>query len=45
MDSASYVIIIESLPLLAIGYQNKWIPFEKYAILVIKHKLGTQKTI
>lgn len=44
MDSASYVIIIESLPLLAIGFiKINGFPFEKYAVLVIKHKLGTQK--
>ena len=44
MDSASYVIIIESLPLLAIGFiKINGFTFEKYAVLVIKHKLGTQK--
>lgn len=44
MDSASYVIILESLPLLAIGFiKINGFTFEKYAVLVIRHKLGTQK--
>lgn len=44
MDSASYVIILESLPLLAIGFiKINGFTFEKYAVLVIRHKLGIQK--
>lgn len=44
MDSASYVIIFQSLPLLAVGFiRINGFPFEKYALLVIRHKLGIQK--
>ena len=43
MDAASYVIIVESMPLLAIGFVKKnGFTFEKYAALLIRHKLGQQ---
>ncbi len=41
MDTTSYVIIIESLPLMAMGFIKKnGMPFEKYFALVIRHKTG-----
>jgi len=43
MNVASYVIVIESLPLMAIGFLRKnGLTFEKYAALFIRHKVGLQ---
>lgn len=44
MDSASYVIIFMSIPLLAVGFiKINGFPFEKYFMLVVRHKTGKQK--
>ena len=44
MDAASYVIIIEALPLMALGFIRKdGQPFEKYIKLMIRHRLGIHK--
>lgn len=44
MDGASYIIILISIPLMAIGFiKVNGFPFEKYFLLVIRHKLGKQK--
>lgn len=44
MDTASYIIIIEVMPLLASGFIKKdGITFEKYFILFLRHKLGQNK--
>lgn len=43
MDVASYVIIIEALPLMAIGFIRKnGLTFEKYAALFFRHRFGQQ---
>ena len=44
MDSASYVIIVEALPLMAFGFIRKdGQPFEKFFMLVIRQRLGNHK--
>ncbi|GIP52977.1 PrgI family protein [Paenibacillus vini] len=46
MDAASYVIIIESIPLMAIGFVRKnGFPFEKYFALFLRHKTGRNKLL
>jgi hypothetical protein len=41
MDMASYIIILEAIPLMAIGFiQKNGMPFEKYLALLIRHKIG-----
>ncbi|WP_435924232.1 PrgI family protein [Paenibacillus sp. DYY-L-2] len=46
MDAASYVIIIESIPLMAIGFVKKnGFPFEKYFALFLRHKTGRNKLL
>ena len=43
MDLASYVIIIEALPLVAIGFiRRNGFTFEKYAALFWRHRFGQQ---
>jgi len=43
MDTASYIIIIESVPLMAVGFITKnGFTFEKYAALFVRHQLGQQ---
>lgn len=44
MNNASYIIMIEVIPLLALGFVKKdGMPFEKYAALFIRHKTGKRK--
>lgn len=44
MDTASYIIIAEALPLMALGFIKKdGMTFEKYAALLIRHKTGMNK--
>lgn len=44
MDTASYIIIVEAIPLMAVGFIKKnGMPFEKYAALLIRHKIGMNK--
>ena len=44
MDSASYVIIFEALPLMAFGFIRKdGQPFEKYFALIVRHQIGNKK--
>lgn len=44
MDTASYIIIVEALPLMAVGFIKKdGMTFEKYAALMIRHKTGRNK--
>ncbi len=44
MNSASYVIIIEAMPLMALGFVKKeGMPFEKYFALMVRHKIGIKK--
>lgn len=44
MDSTGYVIIIEAMPFMAVGFVTKdGMPFEKYARLMIRHCLGSNK--
>lgn len=44
MDATSYIIIIESLPLMAFGFIKKdGLTFEEYAMLIIRHKFGNKK--
>lgn len=44
MDTASYIIIAEALPLMAFGFIKKdGMTFEKYAALLIRHKTGMNK--
>lgn len=44
MDAASYVIIIEALPLLALGFIRKdGQPFEKLFALFLRHQIGRKK--
>ena len=44
MDNTGYIIIVEVIPLLALGFIKKdGMPFEKYAALVIRHKTGARK--
>lgn len=46
MDAASYVIIIESIPLMAIGFVKKnGFPFEKYFALFLRHRIGRNKLL
>lgn len=41
MDTTSYIIIIEALPLMALGFIKKdGMPFEQYFALLIRHKTG-----
>jgi hypothetical protein len=41
MDTASYIIIVEALPLMALGFIKKdGMPFEQYFALLIRHKTG-----
>jgi len=43
MDIASYVIILEAIPLMAIGFIKKnGLTFEKYFVLFLRHKTGQQ---
>lgn len=43
-EIASYIVIIEALPLFAMGFVKKeGFPFEKYAALAVRHKFGTPK--
>lgn len=44
MDLTSYIIIIEALPLMAIGFVKKdGMEFEKYFALLIRHKSGRKQ--
>jgi hypothetical protein len=44
MDTASYIIIAEAMPLMAFGFIKKdGMTFEKYAALLIRHKIGMNK--
>lgn len=44
MDIASYIIIIEAVPFMAIGFiKIDGMNFEKYFLLYIRHKIGTNK--
>lgn len=44
MDTASYIIIAEAMPLMAFGFIKKdGMTFEKYAALLIRHKTGMNK--
>jgi len=43
MDTAGYVIILLSLPLLAVGFIKKnGFTFEKYAYMIVRHTIGQQ---
>lgn len=43
-DFASYLVIIEVMPVFAVGFVKKnGFPFEKYAALMFNHKFGTNK--
>jgi len=44
MDMTSYIIIIEAMPLMALGFIKKnGMPFEKYIALYVRHKIGMNK--
>lgn len=44
MDTASYIIIVEAMPIMAVGFiQKDGMPFEKYFALFIRHKIGANK--
>ena len=44
MDTASYIIIAEAMPLMAFGFIKKdGMPFEKYFALILRHKIGQNK--
>ena len=44
MDVTSYAIIVEALPLMALGFiQKDGQPFEKFFALMIRHKIGLHK--
>ncbi len=44
MDTASYIIIIEAMPLMALGFIKKdGMTFEKYFALILRHKTGINK--
>lgn len=44
MDFTSYIIIIEAIPIMALGFiKIEGMPFEKYAALFIRHKMGNNK--
>lgn len=46
MDNTGYIIMIEVMPLMALGFVKKdGMPFEKYAALVIRHKIGVKKLV
>jgi len=43
-DFASYLVIVEAIPVFAIGFVRKnGFTFEKYAALMFRHKFGTHK--
>ncbi|NLD49102.1 MAG: PrgI family protein [Clostridiaceae bacterium] len=43
-DMASYLVIVEVIPVFAIGFIRKnGFPFEKYAALMFRHRFGTHK--
>lgn len=44
IDATSYVIILESIPIMAFGfYKKNGLPFEKYAFLFMRNMFGTTK--
>ena len=44
MDIASYIIILQAMPLMAIGFIKKdGINFEEYIVLFLRYKLGNNK--
>lgn len=44
MDMASYIIVLEALPFMAFGFVKKdGMPFEQYASLLLRHKMGQHK--